>query len=183
MSLVEALASLPVAQRARFSVIIAGEEPPAARLDELRAKGVLEQFHFAGLIADKNEVFGCSDLSFVLSHRETLSYACREAMSAGLPVMVADSGGLPENIDDGVDGWIVPVRNAAAIARVLETILAHPEKLVTMGQAARQKSIAAFDFNVFLTETEGVYREAQAHRAVPKKARSTVGSIPVEPAT
>jgi glycosyltransferase involved in cell wall biosynthesis len=183
MSLVDALASLPAAQRARFSVIIAGEVPPSARLDELRAKGVLEQFHFVGLIADKNEVFGCSDLSFVLSHRETLSYACREAMSAGLPVMVADSGGLPENIDDGVDGWIVPVRNAAAIARVLETILAHPEKLVTMGQAARQKSIAAFDFNVFLTETEGVYREAQAHRAVPKKARSTVGSIPVEPAT
>ena len=182
MSLVDALASLPHAQRARFSVIIAGEMPPAAQLEQIRAKGVLEQFHFAGLIADKNEVFGCSDLSFVLSQRETLSYACREAMSAGLPVLVADSGGLPENIDDGVDGWIVPVGNATAIARILKTILAHPENLVTMGQAARQKSITAFDFNAFVTETESVYREALAHRAVPKKGLPSVGSVPAEPA-
>lgn len=188
MNLVDALASLPEAQRARFSVVIAGELPPQDLLDTIRAKGVLAQLHFAGLVADKNEIFGCSDLSFVLSHRETLSYACREAMSAGLPVIVADSGGLPENIDHGVNGWIVPAGNAPAIAHILKSILAHPESLATMGHAARQKSVTSFDFNAFVAETEGIYRSALnrggvlTRRAIPQKALAPVRSVPAEPA-
>lgn len=183
MSLVDAIASLPDAQRSRFSVLIAGELPSQTTLDEISAKGVFHQVHFAGLIADKNEIFGCSDLSFVLSHRETLSYACREAMSAGLPVIAADSGGLPENIDDGVDGWIVPAGSVTAIKQILERILAHPEVLVTMGHAARQKSVTAFDMQAFVVETEGIYRQALAHQPAPKKSLPSVGSVPAEPAT
>ena len=162
LTLAQALALLPSAQRSRFAVLLAGEVPPAQALSELDALNVSAQFHFTGHINDKNVVLGCSDLAFVLSQKETLSYACREAMSAALPVLIADSGGLPENLDNGVEGWIVPSRDAGAVASVLRGILADPACLGRMGEAARTRSVERFGMQRFVEDTQSVYAVAIA---------------------
>ncbi|WP_347557267.1 glycosyltransferase family 4 protein [Robbsia sp. KACC 23696] len=162
MTLALALASLPAHQRAHFSVLLAGELPSDATLAELAAMNVREQFHFTGHITDKNVVLGCSDVAFVLSHKETLSYACRESMSAGLPVLISSSGGLPENIDDGVEGWIVPSGDAVTVADTLRQMLADPARLRRMGEAARTRSIEQFAMQDFVERTQSVYAVAMA---------------------
>ncbi|MNR51944.1 Spore coat protein SA [compost metagenome] len=78
-------------------------------------------------------------------------------MSMGLPVIVSDQGGLPENIEAGVDGWIVPKRNPDAVAGVLAGILDDPGCVARMGAAARAKSVAEFGLEQFARRTEQVY--------------------------
>ena len=163
--LIDALSLLPAHERERFSVLLAGDLPNAEQLDHVARQGLTGQVHFTGIIHDAEYVLGCSDVAFVLSHKETLSYACRESMAAGLPVLVSAAGGLTENVDDGVNGWVVPVRNPVAIARVLRRILETPEALPEMGRAAREKSVSEFGLDAFLMSTCAVYHLAS--RAAP----------------
>ncbi|MCY0387019.1 glycosyltransferase [Robbsia sp. Bb-Pol-6] len=164
LHLIDALTHLPPGERSRFSVILAGALPTAEQLAHVQRCRLRDQVHFTGLIENPTEVLGCSDVAFVLSYRETLSYACREAMAAGLPVIVTGTGGLTENVDDGVDGWVVPVADAQAIAAVLRAILENPARVGAMGAAARRKSMAAFGMAEFLDATQAVYALAAARR-------------------
>jgi len=173
MTLANALVLLRPEERARLSVVLAGELPCDLTLATLDALDVRRHFHFTGLITDKNAVLGCSDMAFVLSQKETLSYACREAMAAGLPVMVAASGGLLENVDDGINGWVVPPGDAAAVAGVLRQILNDPDHRLALGRAARSKSVAQFGMEGFLVETMSVYHCAIAARGKQTKDTRT----------
>ena len=64
-----------------------------------------------------------------------------EAMSRGLPVIATAHTGGPDVIDDGVEGFIVPIRSAEAIAEKLELLRRDPARLVAMKDAARRKAL------------------------------------------
>src|SRR3546814_1809617 len=98
------------------------------------------QVMFPGLLDDVRDALACCHAGFVLSYREALSYACREMMSLGLPALVSNAGGLPENVTDGIDGWIVPVRDVPAMAAALRAMLEDPARLAAMGAAARRQA-------------------------------------------
>jgi len=117
---------------------------------------------FPGLLDDVRDALACCHVGFVLSYREALSYACREVMSLGLPALVSNAGGLPENVRDGEDGWIVPVRDVSAIARVLNAMLQDPSRVSIMGAAARRSAVDHFGLDDFARATENVYRETLA---------------------
>ena len=78
-------------------------------------------------------------------------------MSQGLPVIVTRVGGLPENLTDREEGWIVPVRDSSAIAEILSGLASDSTLLKTMGQRARIKALEDFNLNRFVTETLAVY--------------------------
>lgn len=90
-------------------------------------------------------------------------------MAMGVPVIVSDAGGLPENVDSGLDGWVVPVRNPPAIAAVLKEILNSPACLISMGSRARQKAIREFSIDSFVASTERVYELATANQVLRSK--------------
>ncbi|KWF30239.1 glycosyltransferase family 4 protein [Burkholderia pseudomultivorans] len=156
--LVSALAHLPDALRAKFRVMLAGDWPSHAQREFVEHSGVGRQLVFVGPTDRTHEVLATCDVSFVLSYHESLSFACREAMSMGRPVIVTDVGGLPENVSDRVDGWIVPPRSPDAVAAVLREIAARPERVAEMGRAARATSERDFSFARFIDETSSVYR-------------------------
>jgi glycosyltransferase involved in cell wall biosynthesis len=60
------------------------------------------------------------------------------AYAFGKPVIVTRSGALPEYVQEGVTGWIVPPGDAAALAQTLSAALADPQRLAVMGAAGRQ---------------------------------------------
>ncbi|MCA8299151.1 glycosyltransferase family 4 protein [Burkholderia sp. AU30198] len=156
--LVSALAHLPDALRMKFRVMLAGDWPSPEQREFVRRSGVGEQIAFVGPTDRTHDVLAICDVSFVLSYHESLSFACREAMSMGRAVIVTDVGGLPENVSDRVDGWIVPPRSPGAVAAVLREIAAGPGRIPEMGRAARARSEREFSLARFIDETSSVYR-------------------------
>ena len=158
MELVHAIAGLPAAWRERCRVIVAGDPPPAELRQTIARLDLEKQIIFPGLMDDIRPVLAASDLGFVLSHNEALSFAARESMACGLPTIVSDAGGLPENVEHGVTGWITPVSNPEALRQLLAEIL--PDAALRSRVAQQGRSHAQQDFNLanFARQTLNVYR-------------------------
>jgi glycosyltransferase involved in cell wall biosynthesis len=157
--LIAALSLLTFDERRRVHVVIAGQLPSEHQRTLVRAAGLENQFHFPGLLEDVRPVIAALDAGFVLSHDiETISFACREMMAMGKPVMVTDYAGLPENVNPEEDGWVVPVHDHGVVAAKLRWMLGHREALSTMGAAARSHAVADFGIERFVDATEAVYQ-------------------------
>jgi len=159
LNLLEAVATLPPAQRGRIMVLVAGDLPAASKLARVKQLGLENQVVFPGLLDDVRPALGACHVGFVVSYREALSFACREMMALGLPVLVTAAGGLPENVEQGVDGWIVPVGEVGAIRNVLSDLLQRPERLGQMAVCAREKSGRDFNLDNFVQSTLAVYQK------------------------
>lgn len=85
-----------------------------------------------------------ADVFLLSSVSEGISNAVLEAMACGLAVVTTDCGGMTEAVTDGREGFVVPVRDAAAMAQALETLWQQPALRPQMGQAARQRICAEF---------------------------------------
>ncbi len=158
IDLARALAILPEPLRGKVHMAVAGREPDPRLVAEVQQLGVAAQVHFAGLLDDIRPFVASGDAGFVLSYDvETISFACREMMAMGKPVMVSDYAGLPENIEHGRNGWIVPVRDVAAIAAQVQALYEQRRTLPAVGQAARAHALAAFGLETFSALTEASY--------------------------
>lgn len=165
MDLVEALALLPLERRAQVELLIAGRLPDEPTRQRIAALGLGEQIHFPGLLDDVRPAMAAIDAGFVLSWDvETISFACREMMAMGKPVLVSDYAGLPENIRPGVDGWLVPPRNHQAMADRLQRLLEQRADLPRMGAAAREHAQNDFGLELFVERTEAAYANLLANR-------------------
>ena len=76
---------------------------------------------------------------------------------AGLPVVATEVGGVPELVEDGVTGFLVPPRDPDALAEALQKLIADPELRRRMGEAGREKALKEFTLDRMLHETEKVY--------------------------
>jgi L-malate glycosyltransferase len=158
MDMVAAVAALPAAQRQQFVVVVVGIEPNEEQWREIDALGMREQVRVAGFVEDVKSYIRAFDVGFVVSYAvETVSFACREMMAMGKPVIVTRYAGLPENIADGSDGWIVPPHDPPALAQTLAQILAQRDALGAMGRRARAKAEREFSLTDFINQTERVY--------------------------
>ena len=82
-----------------------------------------------------------------------------EAMAAGTPVLVSDTGGLGEIISHGIDGLKVPPGRPDLLARYLHELLNRPELARKHGQRAYRKVVTRYDWSQIAAETAGVYAE------------------------
>ena len=164
LDLVAGVAQLPEGLRKRFHIVVAGDHPGPEKLARVQALGMTQQVSYPGLIDDVRAVLAAGDIGFVLSYQEALSFACRELMALGLPVLVTRVGGLPENLIENESGWIVPPQSPAQIALILTTILEQPSVLVQMGHHARRHAVAHFQLADFVQLTLKAYHaEAGGH--------------------
>ena len=158
MDLIEALALLPQDLRAQISLLVAGRMPEPALQQRIAELGLSQQVHFPGLLEDVRPALAAIDAGFVLSWDvETISFACREMMAMGKPVLVSEYAGLPENICPGVDGWTVPPRDHQAMADRLQTLLRQRAELPSMGAAARRHAEEDLGLGLFIERTEAAY--------------------------
>lgn len=161
--MVGALQLLDAEQRRHVHVVVAGQPPTEHQLAIVHAAGLQSQFHFPGLLEDVRPMIAALDAGFVVSHAtEAISYACREMMCMGKAVMVTRYSGLPENIREGVDGWIVPVHDHAAMAKTLHWMLHHRDSLPGMGAAAHTHAVEEFGIERFIDQITATYQETLA---------------------
>jgi len=158
LDLVAGVALLPESLRQRFHIVVAGDHPGPEKLGRVESLGMTPQVSYPGLIDDVRSVLAAGDIGFVLSYQEALSFACRELMGLGLPVLVTRVGGLPENLVDNESGWIVPAQSPEQIALTLAKVLEQPEILKQMGQCARQHAVQHFQLADFAQLTLAAYR-------------------------
>ena len=99
--------------------------------------------------------------------QEAFGNAAIEAQAMALPVVCTDAGGLPENVESGVTGLVVPRRDPGALADALAGLAADPDRRVTMGRAGRVRAEQRFDLDDQLDQWEDFCRAALAVRSQP----------------
>ena len=112
------------------------------------------------------------DLFVLSSHEEGISNAVLEAMASRLPIMTTDCGGMNEAVTDGVEGFVVPVRDITAMADRLERLARDPELRNTMGLAARRRVERDFSLERQAVGFEEIYQAAIQRKAEITRAES-----------
>jgi len=125
-----------------------GDGPERAALEaEARAGGAADRIAFAGARTQQEvaETLARADLFVLPSFAEGVPVVLMEAMASGLPVVATRIAGIPELVEDGISGRLVPPGNQAALTEAIATLLADPEAAAAMGRAGRAKVEAGFD--------------------------------------
>jgi glycosyltransferase involved in cell wall biosynthesis len=131
--------------------------------DELKAQatalGVSGQVVFAGFRRDVPRLLAASDALLLPSEDECLPLVILEAMSARLPVIATDVGGISEAVDDGRTGLLVRPRDTEGLADALAAVLGDPARARSMGSRGRAKVEAEFSLEACSAAVFGVYDE------------------------
>jgi glycosyltransferase involved in cell wall biosynthesis len=99
------------------------------------------------------------DIVVLPSYREGLPKTLIEAAACARPLITTDAPGCREVVTHGVDGLLVPVRDAQALARAIARLQDDPILAQNLGQAARAKALAEFDERIVIAQTLAVYQE------------------------
>jgi glycosyltransferase involved in cell wall biosynthesis len=141
---------------ARF--VCAGEGELRPRLEALcRERGLLDRWVFAGFRHDLDRLIPAFTVFSLSSHMEGLGTSLLDAMAFGRPVVATAAGGIPEAVEDGVTGRVVPVRDPAALAGALVEVLGDPERARAMGDAGRRRFEERFTADRMVDETLATY--------------------------
>lgn len=160
LDMVTAVSLLPDYLRDQVVIMIAGKEPDDEQRQRVTDLGMADQVVFTGLLEDVGPFLAALDVGFVLSSRlETISFACREMMASGKPVIVSKIGGLTENVTDGRNGWVVPPGSVSSVVKVVSEILKNRDVVAQMGIDARNTAKREFSLAQFVGRTEEVYLE------------------------
>jgi glycosyltransferase involved in cell wall biosynthesis len=118
------------------------------------------QVVFAGLRSDVESVLRISDVFVYPSvWEEAFGLANVEAMACGLPVISTHTGGIPEVVEENVTGWLVPPRDARALAEAMQNMAESPETMKRFGAAGRQRVLEKFDLTRQVEETFNIYKQ------------------------
>lgn len=110
---------------------------------------------------EKENAFSSADI-FVFPtyyHNETFGLVNLEAMQHSLPVVSTFEGGIPDIVEDGETGFLVPQNDAKALAEKLEILIKNPELRVSMGQTGQKKYEKEFTLNTFETRLKNILNE------------------------
>ena len=157
--LVEAIGMLQGSSN-KTHFVFCGEGPCQKEL-ETRSKelGISEICHFVGFRRDLKEIFQAMDLMVLPSLTEGLPNVILEVFACGKPVVATEVGGVPEIVEDGVNGILVPPGRSKLLAEAIKNFLATPEKRRMMGEAGYQKVKSEFTFESQTKKLESIYLE------------------------
>ncbi|HWP48570.1 MAG TPA: glycosyltransferase family 4 protein [Candidatus Limnocylindrales bacterium] len=152
----------------RFLLAIKEEDEDIVRLKDLIGQLHLSPyFILTGFHPDIEKVMAALDIGIVTSIGSEAN--CRvvlELMASGKPIVATQVGIIPEVIDNGVNGVLVPPKNSEALAEAIGFLLKNPEKARSLAQEARKTAERRFNIHRLVEETEAVYREALKVRLV-----------------
>lgn len=149
-----------IAEFPRLKLLIFGQGPLEAELRRRIAElGMEDQVIMAGFRRDLPAILPCLDLLVHPALMEGLGIALLQAASAGLPIVAVDAGGMPEAVEPGVNGRLVPGGSAEALGEALRALLADGELRRRMGAAGREKMRREFSVEAMVEGNLKVYRE------------------------
>jgi glycosyltransferase involved in cell wall biosynthesis len=111
-------------------------------------------------------VMAASDIFVLPSYREGIPRVLLEAAAMELPIVTTDTPGCNDLVENGVNGFLVPVRESAALSQAILDLVKQPGLRLQFGQAARHRIVERYDLTVIAEQTRAVYRRLLAHKAV-----------------
>jgi len=118
---------------------------------------IADRTRFFGYWDDVLELLVTFDVYVNMAREEGFEIAVVEAMQTGLPVVLANAGALPELIEDGISGLLVPAGDAEALANAVQILLRDKEFSSRLGEASKQKSTSQFSIGCYVKHMEDLY--------------------------
>lgn len=119
--------------------------------------GIRSRVHFLGWQRDVVDVIRAADLVVLPSLAEGLPIAILEAMACGKPVVATPVNGVPEAVQDGVTGLLVPPSDVDALSAAMLRLLKDPERARQMGEQGRRVAESRFSVGRFVSSVETLY--------------------------
>jgi glycosyltransferase involved in cell wall biosynthesis len=141
-------------------VLIVGEGADRPVYEALIEKlAVQDTVKLLGLRSDVPDLLAASDVAVLSTNSEGSPLSVMEYMDAGLPVVATRVGGIPDLIDDGVQGLLVEPQDAAGLGDAIARVLDDPEEARRMGERGRERRRREFDIDVMVSNLQDLYLE------------------------
>jgi glycosyltransferase involved in cell wall biosynthesis len=155
-----------------LKVLIVGEGADRPIYESLIERlGATETIKLLGLRSDVPDLLAASDVAVLSTDSEGSPLSVMEYMDAGLPVVATRVGGIPDLIDDGVEGLLVEGQDPEGLGNSIARLLSDPAEARRMGERARERRRREFDIDVMVANLEALYlrlyRETRRGRRDP----------------
>jgi sugar transferase (PEP-CTERM/EpsH1 system associated) len=145
--------------------VIVGDGPLRSSIEkQVEQESLQNHVLFLGTRQDIPQLLAMSDIFVLPSVSEGIPLVLIEAMAAGLPVVATAVGGVPEMIDSGVQGILVPPRSAGALADALRTLIRNPALRQAMSAAGKVRARERFGEESMLERYRELFRDCLVQR-------------------
>jgi N-acetyl-alpha-D-glucosaminyl L-malate synthase BshA len=152
-----------VREKIPAKLVMMGDGPDRGAAEYIvRKKNLSKDVFFLGKQDRVQEKLGLADLFLLPSEIESFGLAALEAMASEVPVIATNVGGLPEVVTNGVDGYLIAVRDVEAGAKFALEILLRPDRGRAMGRLARVNAKARYCSNDVIPMYEAYYGKVLA---------------------
>lgn len=163
LELVRAFAQV-LTQISRATLLIVGaplfnrDEEYAALLKKTAQElGMAERVRFTGARSDVAAMMQALDLLVINSSAEPFGLVAVEAMACGTPILAAASGGIPEIIEHGRNGWLIPPGNEPALAGAVVHLISQPALTAELVERGGIHVASHFSAERYLSELQALY--------------------------
>lgn len=158
LELIEAFNGV-AAQVPNAQLYLVGDGPDRPLFEEVASKSQYAQrIHFEGFQRAPQPYLLAADIFVLFSHKEPFGLAVIEAREAGCAVIASDVDGIPEALDGGTAGILVPPKNPRVLQKEIVGLLSDQKELNRWKRSA-QSSLSKFDVQRLNREVEALYQE------------------------
>jgi glycosyltransferase involved in cell wall biosynthesis len=168
--LFDAIAETPALARVHL-ILIGGGDLQATLVRQVHDLGLSDRVHFLGPRRDLGDLLAAMDVFVMPSLWEGLPLSLVLAMGAGLPVVATAVAGIPEVVEDGRTGLLVPPGDRAALGAALATLVADVPARERLGRDARAAVLPRFNVEGYVQSIADLYDRLLAERGDRHDAR------------
>jgi glycosyltransferase involved in cell wall biosynthesis len=162
-----------------FTLVVAGDGSRRRWLEQQAISlGLSPRVQFVGQVDDVGGLLAAADAVLLPSRWEGLPLVLLEAMVRARPVIASAVGGVPDVVEHGVHGTLVPAGDVAALAAALDHIHRKPDQAWRMGRSAAQRVRDHYTWEAVAGDFEAIYDEVLGFAAVTPESRTPASGAP-----
>ena len=164
----------------RYVVFIVGpkdHEKADAVSEELLIRAEARGVRFLGMRKDVERIYQGLDIFVLPSHREGFPRAAMEAAASGLPVIATDIRGCRQVVEDGVNGFLFPVRDVEALTAAIARVGSDDELRSKMSRASVDRARLNFDEREIVKRVMGAYADVARRKDMYPKLVERWGGV------